>query len=310
MDNPRTCIGIPTGIRRYDQSIGGGLRPNSLDIIAARAKVGKTQIVDNIAINIAGKLGIPVLNIDTEMSLEEHLHRVVANLSGIEIREIETGKFKKHQVAEGLAKLKDMPYYYECVIGKPFEELLAGMRRWITRTVGLDDNGRAKPCVIIYDYLKMMSADFLSSSMQEYQALGFITTALKNFVGRYNTSCLTFAQLNREGIDKEDTSVISGSDRIIHYATSLTIYKKKSYEERAEAVGGEANKYTHKLLPLICRHGEGMDSDDYINIQADYKRGRIIEGPTKKEIEAGIFQVGQPQGIVVDEGKQRTVAFN
>lgn len=304
MDNPREMMGIPTGIKGYDRAIGGGLRVNSLDIIAARLKCGKTMLVDNTALHIAGKGNIPVFNLDTEMSWEEHLHRIIANLAGIQTVDIETGKcgFKdipKKKVLDAADRLKQMPYYYECLIGRQFEEALASMRRWVTRTVGLDANGKAKPCVIIYDYLKMLSADFASKDMQEHQALGFITSALKNFMGRYSVPCLCFAQMNREGIDREDSGAVAGSDRIAQYATSLTFYKWKSDEERAEA-DDEHVKYTHKLIPIVSRHGAGLSEGDYINIQAEYSMARITEGPTRNELLRGASADRNPQGVVVD----------
>ncbi len=285
MDNPRDSIGIQTGMPNYDLAIGGGIRPNSMDVIVARLKTGKTFLVDNVALHIAGHENIPVFNVDTEMTWEEHLHRVCANLAGVNSHDIETGRVAKDPISkmaviEGAKRLKDMPYHYECVIGREFEEILASMRRWVTRTVGLNADGKAKPCVIIYDYLKMMSASFTGGDMQEYQALGFIATALKNFMGRYGVGCLCFAQSNREGIDREDTGVIGGSDRIAQYATSATLFKVKSDEERAES----DSKYTHKLVPLAGRHGAGLASGDYINLEAQYAQGRIIEGPTRDQL--------------------------
>lgn len=302
MDNPREMMGISTGMPRYDRSIGGGIRPNSLDVIAARAKSGKTQIVDNVAVHVAGKVKVPVFNGDTEMAKEEHLLRIAANMANVPVHDIETGSSIRPQdrkkILEAARALKTMPYHYECLIGKQFEEFLASLRRWVTRTVGLDSNGKAKPCLVIYDYLKLLSADFLSGDLKEYQALGFIATALKNFMGRYGVGCLCFAQLNREGIEREDESAIAGSDRIIHYCTSFSIYKWKSDEERAE--GGEASKYTHKLIPKIGRHGEGLKDGDYINVRAEYKYGRIVEGPTRNEILKGGVAT-QTKGIVVED---------
>lgn len=314
MDNPREMMGISTGMSQFDFALGGGLRTNSVDIIAARPKSGKSFLADNVSLHVADKVGVPVFNLDTEMSLEEHQHRILAHLSGVRIHDIETGRCGKNslsrqQVLEAARRLRDMPYYYECIIGKEFEEVLASMRRWVTRTVGLGDNGKAKPCVIVYDYLKLVSANFLSNDLKEYQALGFIATALKNFMGRYGVPCLAFAQLNRDGIDREETDVLSGSDRIAHYCTSVTLYKRKSDEERAEATG-DAARYTHKLVPLIFRHGEGLKSGDYINIQADYARGRIIEGPTRDQLLRNSNGPASNQGIIDHEPPDNSIGLN
>lgn len=299
IDNPRDMMGISTGMPHYDIAIGGGVRPNSVDVIAARAKAGKTQLVDNIGVHISRNVKIPVLNVDTEMTKDEHLIRIAANMAGVATYDIETGRVRfneehKSKVLAAARELKTIPYYYESVIGMRFEDILSSMRRWVTRTVGLNDDGSAKPCIILYDYIKLMSSDFLSGAMQEYQALGFIMSGLKNFMGRYKVGCICLAQLNREGTEREDATVVSGSDRIIHYCTSFSIYKKKGDEERAEAPP-LAQKYTHKMIPVLSRHGGGLDDGDYINIESEYSMGRVTEGPTRFEVESAANIEGTTQ---------------
>jgi len=297
IDNPRNQIGISTGIKGFDRAIGGGLRPNSLDVIAARPKTGKSQLVNKVALHVAGKENVPVLNIDTEMSWEEQLHRVIASMSSVKVNDIERGIGNPNKVLEAARKLKDWPYHYRCISQETFEDTLANMRRWVLKTVGLQANGKAKPCLIIYDYLKLMSADSLKTGMAEFQMLGFIVTSLKNFASRYGVPILCFAQLNRDGIDKEDTSVISQSDRIVWFCTSLSIFKWKSDEEKAE----DGGKFSHKLIPVISRHGEGLKYGDYINIKSNYEYAQVIEGPTRQELDAG--HSDQPTGMVVDDSK-------
>jgi len=279
-DNPRDMVGVSTGMPHYDLAIGGGLQENSLDVIAARAKIGKSQIVDNVAKHIAGKLGVHVLNIDTEMSKTQHWNRVLANMTGIPVNDIKTGRFAKNgdreKVKEAARRLKAMPYSYSCVIGLEFEEVLSKIRRWLRKA--------PRPAVVIFDYIKMMSADFVKGGLAEHQALGFIVSGLKNLMGTERAACLCFAQVNREGIDREDTDIIAGSDRILHYCTSLTLYKKKTAEERSEYP--EDNRYTHKLVPLASREGEGLMDGDYINVLADYSLGRVTEGNTRSRTAA------------------------
>ena len=94
-ENSSDMIGISSGFPRFDKAIGGGFRRKCVDLIAARPKVGKSMFADNVALHIAGKLKIPVLMLDTEMSKEDHVNRLLANLSDIEINEIATGGFSK-----------------------------------------------------------------------------------------------------------------------------------------------------------------------------------------------------------------------
>jgi len=266
-ENKVDQIGIPTGFPIYDQAIGGGLRKGTVNVIAARPKIGKTLLSDNIGFHIAHQHKIPVLNMDTEMNTVDHINRVLAMMTEIEINAIETGKFaessdKKSKILEAANDLKSTRLFYKSIAGKPFEEQLSVMRRWILKEVGLNDDGTAKQCVIFYDYLKLMDSQGMSQDLKEYQVLGFMMTSLHNFAVRYQVPIVAFIQLNRDGISKESTDTASGSDRIIWLCSNFTIFKRKSDEEIAEDGPTQGNR---KLVPLVSRHGGGLDDNDYIN---------------------------------------------
>jgi len=284
-ENITDIVGIPTGFTRYDAAIGGGLRRKSVDLISARPKVGKSVFGDAVAVNIASR-GIPVLMLDTEMSKEDHLNRILASISGVSINRIATGKFstseiEKEKVLTAAKKLEEIPYHYISIAGQSFENILAIMRKWIYQHVGFDENGRTNDCVIIYDYLKLMSSEGINASMQEYQVLGFQITKLHNFCVKYDVPCLSFVQLNRDGITKESTDAVSGSDRLIWLCTSFSIFKLKSEEEMAEDKPENGNR---KLVPIVSRHGGGLDDGDYISIKMNGSIARLTEGMTRNEI--------------------------
>jgi|TARA_B100001778_G_scaffold332303_1_gene338341 replicative DNA helicase len=285
-ENKDMSIGISTGFPIYDEAIGGGLRRKCVDLIAARPKVGKSMFGDAVALHVAKNLNIPVLMLDTEMSKEDHLNRMLANLSNVEINRLAAGKFANNEldvekVEKGAEHLKDIPYHYVSIAGQPFENILSIMRKWIYQEVGFDENGRTKDCLIIYDYLKLMNSSSISNSMQEFQVLGFQITQLHNFTVKYDVPCLSFVQLNRDGITKESTDVVSGSDRLIWLCTSFSIFKMKSDEEMADDLEENGNR---KLVPIVARHGSGLDDGDYINMDMIGKFGKISEGRTRNEL--------------------------
>lgn len=285
-ENPIDQVGISTGFPVYDKAIGGGLRKGTINVIGARPKCGKTLLSDNMGYHIAGKLGIPVLNMDTEMSKQDHIHRLLAMNTEIEINKIETGKFSEspinnNKIKKAVEDLKKAPYYHKVIAGKPFDEQLAIMRRWLVKDVGLNDDGTAKDCVIIYDYLKIMDSAGISQDMKEYQVLGFMMTALHNFAVKYKIPIIAFIQLNRDGITKESTDSASGSDRIIWLCSNFSIFKRKSDEEIAEDGPDNGNR---KLVPIISRHGGGLDDNDYINCHMKGWCAKITEGKTRLEI--------------------------
>lgn len=285
-ENPIDQVGVSTGFPVYDNSIGGGLRKGSVSIIAARPKTGKTLLADNIGLYISKNVKIPVLNMDTEMSTEDHINRLLAMMTEIEINSIETGKAfessdKSNRLQNAQKQLKDIKLYYKSIAGKPFEEQLAIMRRWLVKEVGLHPDGTAKDCVIVYDYLKLMDTSGISQDLKEYQLLGFMMTSLHNFAVRYKVPILGFIQLNRDGITKESTDAASGSDRIIWLCSNFTIFKRKSDEEIAEDGPTNGNR---KLVPIISRHGGGVDDNDYINCFMKGWCAKIEEGKTRLEL--------------------------
>lgn len=289
-ENPLDQVGISTGFKRYDYAIGGGLRRGTVNVIGARPKVGKTLFAENSGIYIARELGIPVLNLDTEMILKDHQDRGIAMLTEVAISDIETGQFasnsyKNQKIRDTAKKVKDIPYYHKSIGGKPFEDQLSVMRRWLAQEVGINDQGKANDCVIIYDYLKIMESSEIKGDMKEYQALGFLMTGLHNFAIKYEIPILAFIQLNRDGITKESTDTASGSDRIVWLCSNFSIYKAKSDEEIAKDGPENGNR---KLVPLIARHGEGLQDKDYININMIGKYGKLIEGQTAFELEDGV----------------------
>jgi replicative DNA helicase len=285
LNEVKESIGISSGYPSYDKAIGGGFRRKCVDLIGARVKIGKSNLADNIALHVSDKLKIPVLMLDTEMSNTDHKNRLLANISGVSINDIQTGKFnldpeKRTLVKTAADKLREIPYHYINISGKPFDEILSIAKRWIMKEVGFE-NGILNDCLIIYDYLKLMSSDSINKNMAEYQALGFQITQLHNFCVENDCACLSFVQLNRDGITSEDTDSVSGSDRLVWLCTSYSIFKAKSEEEKADDGIKNGNR---KLIPVVSRHGAGIGDDGYICLNMVGELSRITEIGTIRKL--------------------------
>ncbi len=256
----------------------------------------------NIGLHIAGKLDIPVLIVDTEMAREDQMNRTLANLSGVPTNDIGTGRFasdptSKESVLQCSEAFKEIPYHFINVSGVTFEESLSIIKRWIMQNVPIGDDGKRTDCLIIYDYLKLVSSKDLNANLQEYQALGFNITNLYNLTVKYDVPCLSFVQSNREGINKEDSSVVSGGDRQVWLCTSLTLLKKKSALE----VGEDGPEHgSRKMVPILSRHGEEYeDQGEYINLNFDGSRARFKEGLTRSEANKTTLEVDR--GYIKDD---------
>jgi hypothetical protein len=59
----------------------------------------------------------------------------------------------------------------------------------------------------------------------------------------------------------------------------------KSDEEMADDGAEHGNR---KLVPVVARHGEGLDDGDYISMTMFGKYGKIDEGTTRNELHENI----------------------
>jgi len=284
--NPMTQAGLPTGYMRYDQAIGGGYRRGTVNVIGARPKVGKSTFCLNLAKNVASN-NIPVLYLDTEMKKETQASKLVSLVSKVSLNSIETGEFATKEnlsaaVSNSLKDISLLPISHVSASGKKPAELLSVVRRWLSSTVGKDKNGHTNDCLIILDYLKTMDMGDLGNN-QEYQYLGDFITKMHNFAIKYDVPILSTVQLNRDGINREDGGVVSGSDRILWLCSSLAFLKKKTDED--VAAGDSKANGDRKMIVIDTRYGCGMDAScEYVNMLCNLDRCEMVEGKYNYEI--------------------------
>lgn len=270
---PVENVGIPLPWPKFNASIGGGLR-TGVHLVAARLKVGKTSIGVMVALFAAIMHKIPILIIDTEMKAQNIISRMLANLSEVEINKIERGTFsfndfEKKQVYNAVSKLENCKISHKHMGGAKFDEILSTIRRWIYTDVGFQSNGKCNPMLVIFDYFKVMDAAELGV-INETQALGFQISKLVDMANKYEFPCLSFAQLNRDGISREDSAAVASSDRLAQLANSLSIFKKKTEEEILKDGPQNGNR---KLITTDSRYGgEAEFASQYIsmNMKKEY----------------------------------------
>lgn len=276
---PKDVVGLPTGFPLWDIAIGGGLRPATVSVVGARPKIGKSWFCLNVAKNVAMH-GIPVLYLDTELTGTVQIQRLTALMTGVELSRIETGKFvtnthEEKAVFGAKEQMEKLTIEHVSVAGLSPQAIVSIARRWVAKTVGFTASGAAKPCVIIYDYLKLMDDGGLKGNLQEYQALGFLVTALHNFAVKFKLPILATVQLNRDGVEKEGSEVVSGSDRIVWLCSNFSILKNKTSNELNEDPPANGTK---KIFVTDTRYGPGMPKGEYINIIDKLSHGELREG--------------------------------
>lgn len=236
---PVDRMGISTGYRILDQQIDG-LVPGTLNVVAARPKMGKSTLLSNIAAYVSYQEGIPVLYIDTEMDFNQWRDRLVACMSGIRERDFKHGGYSDDDYNKIIEKCVNLvergKLFHEFMPGYSLDKIVALYKKYkLKHDIGL----------MVFDYLKEPDSTSVDRNRKEYQILGDVTTKLKDLAGELQIPALTAVQLNR---DKD----VADSDRIARYADVICLWGMKDKDE-IEAGGDRAG--SHKLVIRETRRG-------------------------------------------------------
>jgi replicative DNA helicase len=278
-NNPIEEIGYSTPWPEFNR-IYGGLRNKNLYVVAARAKAGKSTLLNEFASNLSRIHKMPVLFLDTEMSTEETQFRAAAAQSGVPMWYIETGNWRKNPeyVEKIRTKLKDISksinVTHKYVGNMDISQIASLCRRWYLRKVG-----RGNKCLIIFDYIKIVGND--ERSRKEYQEMGDKVDLLKKLAQELDIPILTACQNNREGVVGareaseivDDERSIGLSDRVTQFASVVWIFRRRAPEE---ITLDTPESGTHKLIEIVARH-QGRDAAGH----QDFIRRTFPDGKTK-----------------------------
>jgi replicative DNA helicase len=222
-------IGLSTGYPILDKQIDG-LIPGTLNIVAARLKMGKSTLLSNISAHLAYRLGVPTLYMDTEMPHDQWGDRVIACISGIDERIIKHGGYTDevyNMLIDKCVRIVEK--------GKLWHEFMPGYN--IDNVVALAKKFHIKYNIgaLVFDYIKEPDLSSNTNKRKEYQLLGDITTKLKDLAGELNIPVLAAVQVNRDG-------EVADSDRIARYADVISFWGVRTTEEIKEFPAGGAYK--------------------------------------------------------------------
>lgn len=265
-ENPVKEFGMMGPHKKVNEIYGSLLRPGNITVIVARSGVGKTQMCMHYATKVAIEYDVPVLHFDNgEMSKEELIMRQCASLSGVPMHLLESGKWRNagqdvvDKVRAVWPLIKKLKFYYYNVGGMDVDSMINTLKRFYYSKVG-----RGNQMVFSFDYIKTTSES--SANKNEWQVVGEMVDKFKKCVqkdilhdGLPIIPMITSVQSNRYGITNnrnaqnivDDESIVSLSDRIIHFCTHMFILRNKTADE-IEQEGG--NFGTHKLIGIKARH--------------------------------------------------------
>lgn len=250
---PNGEYGIPSKFDVINQYFT--YEPTELVLISGRMKRGKSAFMMNEAIHKL-QIGYPTLYIDTEMSDRLFYERMLANISGVNMKAIKTGKLSKEEddavrYAHEWIKEQDFVHVYDPSMT---EQQIYELAKILKYKMDLQ--------FVVYDYIKSNASD----SSAQYNELGARCDFLKNTIaGELEMSVLAGAQLNRQ-------NQIADSDKLERYCSVSLRWQDKSPSE-ITTDGERCGNFKCKIA--LNRLGEQMTEDEYIDMKFDGGRMRI-----------------------------------
>ncbi|MBR5182712.1 MAG: replicative DNA helicase [Clostridiales bacterium] len=232
---------VKVGFPKLDSMLGG-LRPGSLNILAARPSMGKSALAINMAANVASYQN-PVAIFSLEMSKQEIASRLMSSFMNKPVSEIiyshKMSDSDKKQIDHALAKLSDYPIFIDdnsdtnpITMKSKLQQLFAGPN---------------KPKLVVIDYLQLMTMPG-SSGKSRNEEVTNISRSLKLLAKEFNIPFIALSQLSRGAAQRDDhtpqlsdlrdSGAIEQDADTVMFIDRPDYYKKKDEEGSSE--GDEA----------------------------------------------------------------------
>lgn len=190
--------GVPCGLPRLDNEYLLGGLPRKLVVIAARPKMGKTNLGLQFALTMA-KAGHPGVIFSMEMTRQEITERMLANMATISSRQIAgSGALTGYDLDKFLdagEKLATLPFLIDDSNRLSASQIRSRVGR-ATRKLG-----PLSWCLI--DYFNIMSHPALKSGRQD-ESMGITSGILTDMAKDRDLVCILLAQLSRKCLEKPD----------------------------------------------------------------------------------------------------------
>ncbi|MBR4404118.1 MAG: replicative DNA helicase [Clostridiales bacterium] len=228
---------VKVGFPKLDSMLGG-LRPGSLNILAARPSMGKSALAINMAANVAANQN-PVAIFSLEMSKSEIASRLMSSFMNKPVSEI----IYSHKMSEGDQKQIDRALKllaeYPIFIDDNSDTNPITMKSKLTQLFA----GPNKPRLVVIDYLQLMTMPGNGSKSRNEEVTA-ISRSLKLLAKEFNIPIIALSQLSRGAAQRDDhtpqlsdlrdSGAIEQDADTVMFIDRPDYYKKKDEEGSAE----------------------------------------------------------------------------
>ena len=255
---------IKLGFPKLDAMLDG-LKPGSLNILAARPAMGKTALAINMAVNVAAN-NKTVVFFSLEMTKDEINTRLLSAAMNKPLSEILKSKnlseADRKQIDQALIKLSNYPIYLDDTSNLSPQAMKATLQQLIS-------SGN-QPRLIIVDYLQLMTMKSMAGR-SKYEEVTAISNGLKRLAKELGVPIIALAQVNRDLAKRNDHTPqladIKDSGAIEQDAdTVMFVDRPDYYGDNNKTPGPETKNDNMEVKPAYIylsknRHGKtGKDS--------------------------------------------------
>ena len=229
---------VKLGFPKLDSMLGG-LRPGSLNILAARPSMGKSALAINMAANVA-RYQKPVAIFSLEMSKQEIASRLMSSFMNKPVSEIiyshKMSDSDRKQIDNALAKLSEFPIY----IDDNSDTNPVTMKSKLTQ---LFADPKKAPKLVVIDYLQLMTMPGAGGRSRNEEVTA-ISRSLKILAKEFNIPFIALSQLSRGAAQRDDhtpqlsdlrdSGAIEQDADTVMFIDRPDYYKKKDEEGSAD----------------------------------------------------------------------------
>jgi replicative DNA helicase len=258
--NPTQDPGLPSGLPEVDE-LYNGIPQDGLDVVAARATVGKSIAAVNF-IRANTLRGVPTMLFTLEMSKEQYTRRLVSAEAKVWLnkltnpREDPLDEAAWHKIHEVEPRIREAPLTIIDDTSMGLADIARELRAGVRRGVQFG----------IIDFLQLM--EWPAGVKIEEQAVGRNIYGLKKLGRRLGVRLLVLAQLNRESTRRAGgvpiLSDIAGSMKVEQAATNVILLDRPELRVKEERMG-EADW-------IVAKQRDGRTDSVAVSFQGHYAR--------------------------------------
>jgi replicative DNA helicase len=260
LENPEPYV--PTGLKRVDKYLDGGVRAGEVLIIAARPGVGKSALALQIILSMLENNN-PVTLWSLEMRPQQWARRALAALSQVPL-----GKIRRGMAGMTDNEVTDLNTAMGMLHKKPlsFAPVAAASDPASFAQLAMEEVMGHKSAVLVIDYIQIMDPDTTASSRE--QEVARASRIIKQTALRLGVPVIALAQLNRSA----DGKVPQLSD----------LRESGSLEQDADIVmfihrdtDKDTNLLTDKGLLIVAKNRDGQTGG--VPVHYDWRSFRFDE---------------------------------